>query len=170
MTLYEISEEYKSFLDYIEGMTDEQIDNFDDSLKETGLLLEGESQKKIINIGKIIKNLQSDKAQIKEEKERFAKKEQVVSKKIDNLVNYVTYCMNLMEMDSIIDPIFSVKLVNCPPSAQIYDENMIPEDYKSTKTEIKIDRRKLLSDLKVLNIGSEIPGSKLIQNKRLKIG
>src|SRR5574343_640976 len=53
-----------------------------------------------------------------------------------------------------------------PPSCEIINEDIVPDEFNNQKTVTTIDKKKLLEGLK---IGVEIPGARLVQGSRLEI-
>ena len=71
-----------------------------------------------------------------------------------------------MEIDKVKTPLFTVALQNNPPSVNVIDEKLIPNDYRKTVTTTSISKKDLLEDLKQ---GLIIDGVELKQIKSLRI-
>lgn len=60
----------------------------------------------------------------------------------------------------------SAKYRKNPPRVEVYDDTIIPEDYKEIREVTKIDKVKLKLDLRN---GKEIEGARIVQDEKLKI-
>jgi hypothetical protein len=163
MNLYNIANEYQNIFE-------QTFDTETGEINENALacLAEVKStiQEKGIAVASYIKNIDAERKAIEEAKKAMAERE----KRLDNRVNYLTqYLQSNMErcgINEIKSPYFVVKLKKCPFSTEIWDENLIPNDYKKTKEVMSIDRIKIKEEILA---GVVVPGASLKQNNRLDI-
>lgn len=133
---------------------------------------------KFVNTACYIKNLRSDAAQIKAEEDRLKKRRQAKENFADRLERsmdtMIKYHMYNIEDDN------DFKIVNGwtidKPQARlsyrkstkldVYDENAVPDDYKTKLEVVKVDADMIKKDIKN---GVEVEGARLVNNLNLQI-
>lgn len=103
------------------------------------------------------------------EEKRIAGRRKALERQVDWLENYMREAMQTVGETTDSDPIeagtFKLKLVRNPPKLEIFDPNLIPEDYDALP-ERKINNE---SVKKALKEGVQVPGAQIVQGIRLKI-
>lgn len=162
MNLYQISNEYQEIL--------EELYDDEGNVNQTALVKleqnEVAMEKKAIAIASFIKNLEAEREAIKQAKQDMAEREKRNKKREDELTGYLLSNMERRGVNKISCPYFQIKLKKCPPSVNIVDATLLPDEYKRIKTEVSPDKLKMLAEMKV---GVIIPGAALQQNLTLEI-
>lgn len=156
--LYEINNElYKLY---------EASVNEDGEIDEKALAsiesLEMERSVKIENIGCLIKNLRSDAEQIKAESEKLAKRAKAAQNRAERLKDYLA-------MHFMGEKFRSPRVVigwGKTSSVVIEDESIIPEEYATTETVVKIDKNEIKAAIKA---GNAVPGCVLEEKQYIMI-
>ncbi len=163
MNLYQIANEYK---DVVENMYDEETGEINE--KSLSLLdsITTSFQDKCLAVASFMQNIDAEREAISNAKKSMADRESRLKKKIENMHNYLHLNMEKSGITQINSPYFNLKIKTNPPSVDVIDANEIPEQYMRTKTEVSIDKQKILADLKN---GTIIPGVGLKQDTKLEI-
>jgi len=101
---------------------------------------------KVESIYKWIRNLESEAKMIKEEKDRLAKAEKIRNNKIQSMKNYLA--MNIKKGWNISTSIGTV-YTKTTESVQLINEEAIPEQFVTVRTERKISKKDLKPYLKL---------------------
>ena len=124
--------------------------------------LQMERSQKIENVACWIKNLESDAAAIKAEKEALAKRHVAALAKAEQLKEWLAEALGGQKFSS----------AKCAVSfrrsekTEVFDAALVPAEYINTKTEIKVDVNAIKAALKA---GQEISGCRLIENLNTQI-
>lgn len=151
-TLYEINEE---ILNCVDMETGEIID------AEKLSQLQMEFDDKVEGIALWIKNLLSDAAAIKEEKDKLAERQRVCENKAKNLKEYLSGFLGGAKFKTSRVTISYRK----SKSVDVQDTTALPEEYlkysepTANKAEIK----------KALEAGTSVPGCVLVENSNIQI-
>lgn len=162
--LYELSEQYKRFNDYVndaldnEDLTEDTLQMFIDTLDG----IKDSIEVKVENIAKFLKNIESDIKAYKTEEERLATKRKYLTNKFEGIKEYTKNMLEFAKIDKVQAGTFSVRLQKNPPSIEILDETKIPKEYKIPQPD-KVDTKTILAELKS---GKEIAGVKLADEKK----
>lgn len=164
MRLFEINREYEQILDELydeDGVINPQALT---RLEENQMTME----KKVIAISSYIKNLESEQEAIEQAKKAMSLREKRLKEKVADLQGYLLNNMEQRGITQVKCPYFDIKIKKCPPSVNDDTLNMdlLPEEYKRTKIEIKPDKVAMLRDMKE---GIIIPGASLKTNMRVEI-
>lgn len=159
--LYELTEMYRNIQDLI---NDDEVGA--EALVEALNKIEGDINSKAENIAKILRAMDGDIETLKTEEKRLANRRRTLENKHKNLKNYLETQFKAMKIDEVKTPLFTISLQKNPPSVNIIDENLIPEDFIKTETITSISRRDILEALKE---GEEVPGTELKQTRTLRI-
>lgn len=160
MKLYDLAQNYLNLQGLLEDET-VGVDVINKALNEVG----GEIEDKAENIAILIKNLESDAEGFKREEERLAAKRSTVENKIKGLKNYLDTTMRSVDKLKFKTKLFTFNIQNNPPSVDITDEKLIPQEFFIDQAP-KLDKKSLLSALKD---GREIEGATIKQTKSLRI-
>lgn len=161
MSLYELSQAMKTVIDggYVfDEETGEVI--FD----ETNLdQLEMELNDKIEGCGLYIKNLQAESDAIKVEMNNLKERKDRLDKQSERMRNYVLKYMRTLEKLSTPRIAISTRKSS---RVEVTDADKLPDDLKSTVTEIKPDKNAIKKRLKN---GETVNGAELIESTNLVI-
>lgn len=150
MTLYEMSNEYRSIKDRLEVDPDTgEILNLD--LLEQ---MEGQIYDKTEAVAIFIKELKAESEMIAAEEKALKERKESKIKKAESLTRYLGNMMTMNAMPSFETS--KVKVSSRKSEAVVVAENAeIPEKYLVTKTEVKPDKTALK---KAIKSGEDIPG------------
>lgn len=157
MSLYEINQNYAELFDKFEN---EEITQ--EELQETGNMLAVELQNKSRNIIGYEKSIELAINAYKEEEKRIAERRKALENKLEKYKEYVKNNMEDMGLQKIETPLGVLSVCKVPAILEVYDENLIPNEYKKEKVTISIDKNAIKEALKN---GQDIQGVKLIDNK-----
>ncbi|PUF85783.1 MULTISPECIES: siphovirus Gp157 family protein [unclassified Geobacillus] len=158
MKLYELTENYAKLLEMAEEMDTDAIVDTLEALQEA-------IEDKAENIAKLIRNLEADVKVIRDEEKRLAERRQVIENKVERLKTYLQEQLEIAGIDKVKRPTITVAIQKNPPSVDIIDETLIPEDFFIPQP-AKIDKKSILERLKN---GEEVPGVVLKQTKGVRI-
>lgn len=164
--LYEMTGELISQLSNIQERLESGLEVHQDEL-DMIISLKDDTEQKALNIGKFIKNLQSDSDQLASEIKRLQAKKKSVDNLELKLKTYLIEQLELLGIDKLGDKVFSIKVQKNPLSVDVADVNFLPAKYIVTKLEA--DKKALLADYKA-NDAFSVKGVSFIQNKSLRMG
>lgn len=151
--LHDISDNYLQVLD-----SDLPADCLQDTLES----LSGEFEDKALNIIKYTNHLDSDIAAVDAEIKRLQERKKSLTNKKDSFRDYIRVNMERCGLTKISSPIFNATLGKGIDSVVIDDINILPDEFVSIQTEIKPDKKAILSAIKS---GKEIAGARIEQGK-----
>jgi|SRR5579875_869524 len=158
MKLYELAPRYAELLDMADSL-DESI--FQDTLSAIEEAIEDKAE----NIAKLIRSLEADAKAIKEEEDRLKARRMSLENKIANIKSYLQNQMEVAGIEKVKRPTISIYFQNNPPSVDVLDESLIPEDYLIPQP-AKVDKKAILAALKD---GFVIEGCSLKQGRSVRI-
>ena len=158
--LYQITSSFPALIENDE-ITDETKKQIQEELNQ---LLENKS-KSIIGY---IRNTDLTIEAMKNEEKRIAEIRKSLEKKQENFKTYVKECMLQSNIDKVTTELGTISVAKSPISVEIIDEDLVPNEFKTIVTEIKIDKKKISDNFKSTG---EIPtGIKInTDNKNLRI-
>lgn len=163
--LYELSEKYNAFNQYMEDALD-NIDELDEDtlsmFTDTLESIQDEIGDKVENIVKFLRNIEGDIESYKNEEQRLAKKRKYLENKYAGLKDYTQQMLEFANLDKVQAGLFKVSLRKSPPSVNVLDEKKIPDSYKIAQP-MKLDKKTILSDLK---LGKEIDGAAMTTDRK----
>lgn len=158
MTLYQITNQFLELMDADEnGIPAEQLEKINQELT-TAL------QTKSTNIIAFIKNREALTEGIDEEIKRLQDYKSRVKTQTENFKEYVQRNMDALGIDKIETELGIISQAKNPISVEITDAEAIPRNYWKEKTEITLDKKKLIEDFKTT--GELIPGVKFNTSKK----
>lgn len=160
MKLYELSGRYAALHDAALAADGEVPDDLFAALEETDDAIEA----KVASCARLVRNLESDRDQLKAEAERFAKRAKVADNAVARLKDYVLRCLQAAGIAKV-DGLIPVALRASNPAVAIADESMIPAQF--ARLERVIDKAAILAALKR---GESVPGAALTRGTHLRIG
>ena len=151
--LYDIAKDYIGLLE-----SDLPEEELKDCLESIGDAIE----EKASNIVAVVETLESDTKAIDEQIKRLQTRKNAIVANNERLREYLRYNMEATGINKIKHPLFSITLGKPTVTADIFDADILPDDYVTVKTDISPDKRKILADLKN---GVDIPGATLSEGK-----
>jgi len=159
MKLYELTQNYINLQDLLEDETIGQ-DIIEAAMKEVGEDIEEKAQ----NYAVIIKNLEAEAEALEKEEKRLAARKSSLRNRNKILKDNLENSMKAIGKTKFKTNLFSFNIGKNPPSVNIDDENLIPDQYiVYTKSAAK---KAMLDDIKQ---GVIIPGVSLKQTESLRI-
>jgi len=165
--LYEISQEYRHAFDDITNLLEDvDISNKDDIISNSLVHIEQEFDNKALNVARYVANLEHELHGVKEAAKRLQVRAKTTENKIDRLREYLLTEMRNLDKKSIKSDEIVLTLRKNPDKVLITDEVSLPEKFKFTVSEIKIDK-KLIAD--TIKSGKSVEGAELTSSQRLEI-
>ena len=96
----------------------------------------------------VIRNEESDIEGIKAEIKRLQDLKKAKENRIENLKKYTKECLEDANIKKVSTSLGNMTVRKNPASVEIIDESLISDDYKRAITEIKVDKKAILADLK----------------------
>jgi len=155
-SLYEISAEYQQAINNCNDFEEDALDIMKDSFEN-----------KAIAVASYIKNISAERAMINEAIKQMKERADLLYRKEERLNDYLKLNMcncGITEISS--SPYFKIKIKKSPPSILVFDEDMVPIEYKRIKEVVTINKIKAKEDLLQ---GLFISGLTLEQNNHLEI-
>jgi len=152
-SLYEINEQLLALTDQETGEVID-VEKFDS--------LQIERNEKLENIALWYKNLNSEAAAYKAEKDAFAEKQKRAENKANSLKKYLDSALHGSKFSTVKVDISWRKST----SVNVLDVEKLPDEYKKTETTVSADKTELA---KALKSGVEIEGATLVENQNIQI-
>ncbi|WP_129598576.1 siphovirus Gp157 family protein [Anaerophilus nitritogenes] len=159
MKLYELTSNYTNLLELLENPEIPQ-EIVLESLEE----IKEDFNIKAENVCKVMKSIELEAKGIKEEEKRLSDRRKVLESRVSNLKEYLDSNMKAIGVKKIKGNVFTLSIQKNPPSIDIKDAKLIPQEYKVV-TE-SIDKAAIKDALKQ---GIEVIGAELKQTESLRI-
>lgn len=140
----------------------ENGDITEEEYQEKGNCLAVDLKNKSINIIGYVRNAEVTIEAIKNEVERLTNMRKAIENKIDKFKEYVKVNMQELGLEKIETEIGNMSVAKNPVSVEIYDENLIIDEYKKEKITVSIDKTAIKNAMKE---GKEVQGARLIEDK-----
>lgn len=159
-SLYELTSDLRELqdIDFTEA-EESQIEQIKDIIK-------AQIDTKGTGIIAVIRNEESDIEGIKAEIKRLQDLKKSKENRIENLKKYTKECLEDANIKKVSTSLGNMTVRKNPASVEIIDESLISDDYKRVITEIKVDKKAILADLKE---GVAIEGAALKTSTSLMI-
>jgi len=157
-SLYEIKNDYLKALDELIDMDDEAVIDTLDAMK-------GELEIKAMNVAAYTMNLDATVGAMKEAEKRIAARRKTIENKTNRIRKYIKDAMEDARIFKIETPEMKLSIAKNPPKVEVVDEDLIPEEFKTEKITIVLDKKALKS---ALNNGG-VDGAVLVHGTRLAI-
>lgn len=158
MNLYSLSQQYIELKSIME-------DTEDETYLDTLEAIQGTAEEKILEIVKLMKELEYEAEVIKTEEKRLANRRKAKEKAHDRLKFYIYYSMKDMDLKRIETALFNLNIQNNPPSVQEINPALIPHELYDRETS-NLDKKETLKRIK---IGEEIIGVEITKSESLHI-
>ena len=161
LTLYEIGQEFDKIYDLIEKNNGEITPEIE-KLQEDCLILLREKTDGCCEFVSILETQIKNAKEKKELAERYIKARENCLAGFENIIKN---CLRLSGYESFNGEMHQIKLRKATEIVEIIDDNKIPAKYLVTiPAKTSIDKKLLLSDLKNIEEGVQIPGAKIGHN------
>lgn len=163
MKLYELAQDFNKLFELID------TEEFDlDTLEDTIQSIEGNVEVKIENTARMIKNWEAQAAAMEAEEKRLKESKRALENRISRVKDYVLENLALMGKDKVTTSIGNVCRQKNPPSIDVYDMRVVPDDYIIIPpVEPKVDKKSIMEHFKVT--GELVPGTRVLQGYHLRI-
>ena len=159
-TLFEISDHLVALLDTIDlAGTVEERTLIQRDIDEA---LEAEIRK-VDGVAQYLAFCEDQQAFASTEIKRLQVRKQAFERKEQRLKEYVQRVLESGGKTKLEGRTATLALRACPPSIEITDESVIPEEYKSIVVEESVDKRRVKS---ALECGLDIPGVRLVTDRK----
>ena len=164
MHLFELTHE----MTQVEGKMEQWAMEHDGDITDFPLnnemsVIEGQLDAKVADIGVWYKNILSNAKELAEEKQKLAKREQVLKNKAERLKTYLTMTVN---------PGYKVETSKVvigwrkSESVEVDDPEGLPEVFQKIITTVSADKTLIKKEFKA---GKEVPGAELIVKQNIQI-
>jgi len=156
--LYEITEQMKQ----LEKLGDDgEIDQ--QALADTFEGLEGEFEQKAIALIQMTSNMNADIDQLDEMIKRLQARKKVLQNKKESWRDYLRTNMDAAGISKIECPYFAITLRKGQKVVDVYDEDLLPDEYVDIELVTKPRKRDILQALKD---GEDIPGATMKEGQK----
>ena len=163
MNLYELNQNFNNLIEVLENTENENIKEL---IKKSMDQLTLETNEKIENIIKYIKNLEAEAEALEKESKRLNDRKVRTIKKVENLKNYLKDFTNTLDSKKYHTGIFNISIRKNAAAIIIENEFLVPEEYCKTEVVRKVDKIALKEKLKA---GEVIEGVSLTQSESIII-
>lgn len=160
--LYELANDYMEIVN-LEGQAPEE------QLELIKSVIQEEVNNKSGNIIKLIKNIESDVKAIDEEIKRLNSIKKIKNNTINNIKEYTKQNLVNMDIKKIQTPFGNISIRNNPPSLNIPDETLVPDNFKEKVVEYVISSENKKAIKEILKEGNTVPGCELTYGKSIII-
>ena len=154
-SLYDIKNKFVE-LALREDLTEEES-------KELSTLLATELTNKSTNIIGFIRNTELTLDAVDIEIKRLQDMKKTTANKLEKFKNYVEQNMTQLGIEEINTTLGKMSFRKSPPSVEIINEDLIPEEYIKVKTERSIDKKAILDTYK--ENGELVDGTRIVSDK-----
>jgi hypothetical protein len=163
LTLYQLSANY---LQAFDALTDPDADLPAEVINDTLEALVGEWEDKAVNVAKFLRNMETTAEAIKAAEADMAKRRKALENRVQWLKDYLKNNMEHSGITHIESPYFKLSIQSNPPAVDIFDENLVPAEFKEPVVNWKIDKTAIK---KAIQEGQYVAGASLINGMRLVI-
>ena len=156
MQLYEITENLKQINQMLEDGV--SLEELKDALADVDEAFE----EKANGILFLIRNMESNIDAIKLEEARLASRKKSMEKQIESVKEYLINNMVATGKTKLDNGIIKASYIKPKPMLNLIDESIVPDNYKTPKVTIALDKASMLADLKN---GIEIDGASIGESK-----
>ena len=142
LSLYDLGETYQKIMD---------LDLEEETITTMLSELETSVQEKAGNIAHVKRTMESVSEAIKKEENRLKDKRKAIDNRIGYLKELLFENMKLMKIDEIKTNTDTIYITG-RDHAKVIDKSLLPDEYKQQIVEIKVDKRKLNTDVKTNDI------------------
>ena len=158
--LYELSERYRVIASMLETEYETK-----ESIKTTLDNIQEDFEDKVENIGKFVLELKGTAEAIKVEEERLSKRQQAIVNNSEWLKNYLLAEMLATKILKVKRDVITVSVVDNPPSVEIADVDLLPENFQRIIPETREADKKLIID-HFKQTGEIIAGVSIVNDRK----
>ena len=162
-TIYELTDDWKRLMEYIE---DPDVDQ--DVLLDTWLDLDGELEAKADGYAKVMAEEKAKAEALKAESDRLTARRKAIESKMERLKRALEQMMEATGKTKFKTELFSFGIQKNPPSVMIKDADAVPIDYMVPQP-MKVDMTAVKNYLKSLKEGETCDWATLEQGESLRI-
>lgn len=167
LTLYDIAENARVLLDLIDsGEAFNESGELNEVIAEQLDLTKKDFELKAKDYAYVIKSVQDKKELFEKEIKRLEQIKKYFENTEDKLKEAVKNTMLVLGIDKFESDLITLSLTKSK-AVDIYDPDLIPEEYKRTKITIEPDKIRIKEA--ILKDGELVPGATIKENKNLKI-
>lgn len=167
LTLYDIAENARVLLDLIDsGEAFNESGELNEVIAEQLDLTKKDFELKAKDYAYVIKSVQDKKELFEKEIKRLEQIKKYFENTEDKLKEAVKNTMLVLGIDKFESDLITLSLTKSK-AVDIYDSDLIPEEYKRTKITIEPDKIRIKEA--ILKDGELVPGATIKENKNLKI-
>jgi hypothetical protein len=167
MSLYSLTEQYRSLL----ALADSEAEIPEDVLRDTLEGLGGELQLKAQNVARFIANQDAMAEAIDSAGEAMRVRAKRLRNRTAYLRQYLLVNMQAANLPRLESPELVIAIKKNPPSVVVFDEAAIPAEFKRTPPPapppVPVPDKKAIGD--ALKAGTDVPGCRLEQGFRLEV-
>lgn len=167
-SLYNIGNELQSIADDVTVLLEQGADPNSDEVQQLlqkMVAQESDWDTKALRVAKFLNHIKAQQEIVKLEVDRLQKKIKQLGSTFDNLHDLLLWQMQGFGKTEIKDPILSIKVRDNPPSVIIEDESLIPDDYKTEKTTVTVNKTRIKAAFKA---GEQVDGANIVNSQRLE--
>lgn len=167
-SLYNIGNELQSIADDVTVLLEHGADPNSDEVQQLlqkMVAQESDWDTKALRVAKFLNHIKAQQEIVKLEVDRLQKKMKQLGSTFDNLHDLLLWQMQGFGKTEIKDPILSIKIRDNPPSVIIEDESLIPNDYKTEKTTVTVNKTRIKAAFKA---GEQVDGANIVNSQRLE--
>lgn len=161
MKLYELSESYQKFLDYVSSHDDIEEQTINDTIES----LEGAIEEKICNTALVVKTLKAELKAVEEARKKLQQREKALENRVESIQNYIFDNMKSTGRDKARNALVTVWTQKSAPYVRSINESVIDSSYEVPQ-EKKYNKKQILSDMKS---GKAVAGVELGRSEFLRI-
>lgn len=158
--LYELAEQYNLLADMLDQTDDPQL------IQDTLDAVEGQFEQKVESIIKLWRSKCAERDIVKSEIFRLQAIVNRLDKQATWLHDYVEAEMKHAGIQQVKSPLFKIALQKNPPAVDVLNEDIIPEQYKLTVVDKRLDKKAIKA---AIDAGEEVPGAALRQEISLRV-
>ncbi|MEN3292082.1 MAG: hypothetical protein V7642_1335 [Burkholderiales bacterium] len=163
VSLYVIANEHRAMVERLmNGQEDPQT--IADTIEAESHPLEVKAQ----NVAFAIRNLEATAAAIRQAEQEMAARRKRIENRAQQVRDYLQTCMEIANVSRIECPHFALAIKHNPPSVEVFEPDLVPEEYRKTPepAESAIDKAAIREAIKA---NKKVPGVMLVQGSRLEI-
>lgn len=158
-SLFEIHDHLEALYDSIDMIEDPELKRQAEAEIDSFIVLE---VKKVDRITSYISHLESQQAAAAAEVKRLQDRKRSLERAQERIERSVERVMTTWGMTKLEGRLSSLSLKKCPPSVEVLDQKLVPQEYLRTTVTESVDKTAAKVDLAA---GREIPGLKLVTGK-----
>jgi hypothetical protein len=163
LSLYSIAAEYRADC---EKLCDLDLDEA--TLRDTLEGMSGDLEVKARNVAMFCRDLEATAASIKDAEAQMAKRRKAIENKAAGVRKYLHDSMQFAGIHKIDTPHFCLTIKNNPPSVDVFEPGLIPEEFmKQPEPPPAVPNKTAIAG--ALKAGIDVPGARLAHGTRLDI-